>query len=59
MVQLKLEQVLLMPQLLARGELGVRIDVGTDPRVRERGLDRAALVGVDLATYGDMRKEIK
>ena len=48
MVQLKLEQVLLMPQLLARGELGVRIDVGADPRVRERGLDRAALVGVDL-----------
>ena len=49
-VQLKLEQVLLVPQLLARGELGVRIDVGAYPRVRERSLDRTALVGVDLAT---------
>jgi hypothetical protein len=49
-VQLELEQVLLVPQLLARGELGVRIDVGANPRVRERGFDRTALVGVDLAT---------
>jgi hypothetical protein len=57
-VQLKLEQVLLVPQLLARGELGVRIDIGANPRVRERSLDRAALVGIDLsAAMTGMKRE--
>ncbi len=58
MVQLELEQVLLVPQLLAHGELGVRIDIGANPCVRERGFDRAALVGIDLsAAMTSMKRE--